>query len=485
MKIVGIVLIIGVLFVAAVIARNRKAEAERKERLKHVFDHYEGAAAPKTKAKRMRDMTPEEAYQKGKELSGYEENISFPTLKNKRALPYIEYAAENGHAEAQHVLSECYYSGKLGLEVDDKKCLYWEEKAAEQGHVVAQAACGSTYELGIGCAVNLEKAIYWYERCLATMDSDPREYIESGKYDDVLKYTTIKRNVSRLKSQVEKPLSRPTSKPAAPKTAPKPEPKPVPIKTTPKSTAAPSLTRENISAEQATLLQYALEDYRNKHYSQALMYFVHLGENGHLDSQTQMYIAEMTARMYYYGEGCEVNYEKALYWYEKAAEQGNENAQLWVGKLYEQGQGCTKDTKKARYWYEKAAAQGNSDAQKLLNGMNAVKSEVAATVQIPTSPYMSVVRVFKGSLGETMIVATVMKGEISVKDRFKNDRTGKVYKADMFRFINSIQNFDENANDPDSYVDCVNAETAGHRMFVFFILDFCDIEAGDWLVKCE
>ena len=44
MKIAGIILIAVVLFVAAVIARNRKAEAERKERLKHVFDSYEGVA---------------------------------------------------------------------------------------------------------------------------------------------------------------------------------------------------------------------------------------------------------------------------------------------------------------------------------------------------------------------------------------------------------------------------------------------------------
>ena len=41
MKIVGIFLgvaVLVVIFVACVIARNRKAEAERKERLEHIFD---------------------------------------------------------------------------------------------------------------------------------------------------------------------------------------------------------------------------------------------------------------------------------------------------------------------------------------------------------------------------------------------------------------------------------------------------------------
>lgn len=230
MKIVGIVLIIGILFVAAVIAGNRKAEAERKERLKHVFDHYEGAAAPKT--------------------------------------------------------------------------------------------------------------------------------------------------------------------------APKPETKPATPRTVPKPTAAPRLTRENITADQVVLQQHAMECYRDKNYTLALRYFVELGKAGHMDSQ--MYAAQM----YYQGQGCEVNYKEALYWYEraaelgqrvgqsnvakmykdgvgcsadpakalcwyeKAAEQGDDNAQLWAGMMYELGQGCTKDTKKACYWYEKAAAQGNANAKKLLSNMN-------------------------------------------------------------------------------------------------------------------
>ncbi len=54
MKIAAILLILavlGVLFVACVIARNRKAEAERKERLKHVFDKYDGVAKPREEPK--------------------------------------------------------------------------------------------------------------------------------------------------------------------------------------------------------------------------------------------------------------------------------------------------------------------------------------------------------------------------------------------------------------------------------------------------
>ena len=67
--------------------------------------------------------------------------------------------------------------------------------------------------------------------------------------------------------------------------------------------------------------------------------------------------------MYYDGEVTEVNYEKALYWWEKAAEQGDVRAQFNVGSMYYDGEGTEVNYKKALYWYEKAAEQGDVDAQ--------------------------------------------------------------------------------------------------------------------------
>ena len=43
------------------------------------------------------------------------------------------------------------------------------------------------------------------------------------------------------------------------------------------------------------------------------------------------------ADMYYHGKGCEINTVKALYWYEKSAEQGNVSSQLLCGYLYDKG----------------------------------------------------------------------------------------------------------------------------------------------------
>ena len=62
----------------------------------------------------------------------------------------------------------------------------------------------------------------------------------------------------------------------------------------------------------------------------------------------------------------EQDYQKAAYWYEKAAEQGYSLAQESIGDCYRDGTGVEKDNEKAAYWYEKAASnpeEPNVDAQ--------------------------------------------------------------------------------------------------------------------------
>jgi TPR repeat protein len=71
---------------------------------------------------------------------------------------------------------------------------------------------------------------------------------------------------------------------------------------------------------------------------------------------------------YMYGgifrEGRWKDAKQLVYWWTKAAEQGNVNAQLWLGAFYEQGQyGIERDYSKAFKWLSMAAKQGEPDAQ--------------------------------------------------------------------------------------------------------------------------
>ena len=53
-------------------------------------------------------------------------------------------------------------------------------------------------------------------------------------------------------------------------------------------------------------------------------------------------------------------------WYTKSAEQGNADAQLFLGYCYITGEGVTKDDREAVKWWKKSAMQGNEGAKKQL-----------------------------------------------------------------------------------------------------------------------
>lgn len=62
-------------------------------------------------------------------------------------------------------------------------------------------------------------------------------------------------------------------------------------------------------------------------------------------------------KCYEYGEGCEIDLSKALYYYELSAEKEHDYAQFNLGYFYENGKGVKLDYAQAKYWYEKGAEQ--------------------------------------------------------------------------------------------------------------------------------
>ena len=55
-----------------------------------------------------------------------------------------------------------------------------------------------------------------------------------------------------------------------------------------------------------------------------------------------------------------------LEWFEKAAEQGDVDAQFNTAMAYESGDGTARDLNKATYWYSLAAKQGDRQAKRKL-----------------------------------------------------------------------------------------------------------------------
>ncbi|KAG0228765.1 hypothetical protein BGW42_002007, partial [Actinomortierella wolfii] len=69
------------------------------------------------------------------------------------------------------------------------------------------------------------------------------------------------------------------------------------------------------------------------------------------------------------GEFTKKNVENSAWWYRKAAERGNATAQLILGELYENGQGVDANDREASTWYRKAAVHGVTKAQVKLGEM--------------------------------------------------------------------------------------------------------------------
>ena len=67
--------------------------------------------------------------------------------------------------------------------------------------------------------------------------------------------------------------------------------------------------------------------------------------------------------------GVESDDKKAVYWYRKAAEQGDADAQSNLGWMYDNGEGVEEDDEKAVYWFRKAE-RGHPEAQKNLQRMD-------------------------------------------------------------------------------------------------------------------
>jgi uncharacterized protein len=92
-------------------------------------------------------------------------------------------------------------------------------------------------------------------------------------------------------------------------------------------------------------------------YKTAYSLWLPLAENGDADAQNYIGI------IYYLGLGTDKDYKKALHWYERAAKAGHADAQRNFGDMINFGRGVRKDNYQAYKWYFAASQQGNKKAE--------------------------------------------------------------------------------------------------------------------------
>ena len=67
--------------------------------------------------------------------------------------------------------------------------------------------------------------------------------------------------------------------------------------------------------------------------------------------------------MYHNGDAVMQDYEKAVFWYQKAANQDIAEAKFNLGVAYANNYGVTQNKKEAVKWYKEAAEQGHAPSQ--------------------------------------------------------------------------------------------------------------------------
>jgi TPR repeat protein len=70
--------------------------------------------------------------------------------------------------------------------------------------------------------------------------------------------------------------------------------------------------------------------------------------------------------LFYTGRGVLQDYDEAMKWWRKAANQGSADAQHFLGMMYYNGEGVPQDYTQAANWIRRAAEQGDFQAQSSL-----------------------------------------------------------------------------------------------------------------------
>lgn len=82
--------------------------------------------------------------------------------------------AEDGYAEAQHMVGLVYRTGAGGVQKSNEMALHWVSRAAKQGNVFSQTYLGHMYFLGQGTPQDFVTAHMWHNIALSGDWVSPR-----------------------------------------------------------------------------------------------------------------------------------------------------------------------------------------------------------------------------------------------------------------------------------------------------------------------
>ena len=225
--------------------------------------------------------------------------------------------AEQGDADAQFNLGNCYASGD-GVGKDEREAVIWYHKAAEQRHVEAQFALGNCYASGDGVGKDEREAARWYRSAAEQGSAKAQHKLGVYFYEG--------RGVSKDYIEAARWFRK-------------------------------GADQNHSEAQNELGYCYVWGDGVPQNLTEAAKWYRKAADQNLARAQNAI------AGCYIRGSGVKMDWVEAAKWYRKAAEQNFGPAQFELSVCYEDGKGVVKEPVEAYKWLLLAALQGDESSK--------------------------------------------------------------------------------------------------------------------------
>lgn len=262
-----------------------------------------------------------EAFQKAADLDSAEAYYYIGGIHSRaeeydESIKSLEKAIELGNSKAKLALGD-YYEMGYGVERDYAKAKELYEAAIEEGCIEANIGLGWLLTPGHGVEDDADKSLEYFETATT---GDEIEWVAAA-YRNLMEaycgyYEGIDKDISKINEYASK------------------------YEELSKDWDPDYMGNIGIAYEYANEYDTAIEWYEKADTKKSL---------------------NQLGCLYYYGNGVDQDYAKAMEYFEKAANMGNPTSMGWVGSFYQNGESVEKNIDTAIEWYEKQGEAGDGD----------------------------------------------------------------------------------------------------------------------------
>ena len=254
--------------------------------------------------------------------------------------------AEQGDAEAQYKLGNCYCDGKEGLPQDYAEAVKWFRKAAEQGYAEAQFELGRCYAHGNSVKKNYAEAVKWFRKAAEQGNSKAQSNLAICFYNGIGVEKDYEESAKWCRKAAE---------------------------------------QGDAKAQSNLGVIYYTGNGIKRDYSEAVKWFRKAAEQGDAGAQFNIGLC------YHEGNGVSRNESEAFKWYRKASEQGHEDAKNKLAAIVRANSEKTKQS-------NEDALREQREIVEVLQFLNALSGQQQSGMQ---QTHRDVVCTMCGGLGYT------------------------------------------------------------------------------------